>query len=140
MKNFLLSLSESLNNKTIRILCGFFIIVFCLILTNSLAVLLVSIICTLGIAIPFWLAIAYIVGTIISLTINLLVSSKRRELSLDEKSALEKYIREAKDQQLSRMEVKKKLIDVGWSEQLVVNIVNSVYGQESEPEQKLEKE
>lgn len=132
MKNFLLSLSEKLKIKKIRVLSGFALILFYLILTNSLSILLVSIICTAGIGTAFWLAIAYIIGAILSIIVNFLVGSKRQELALDEKQAVEKYVREAKNQQLSRDEVKRKLIETGWNDQLITKIIDSVYGQENQ--------
>lgn len=132
MKNFLLLLSEKLEIKKIRVLSGFVLILFCLILTNSLSMLYVSIICTAGIGTAFWLAIAYIIGTILSIIVNFLVGSKRRELALDEKQAVEKYVREAKERQLSRNEVRRKLIEAGWNDQLITKIINSIYGQENQ--------
>lgn len=128
MKKFLVSLSEKLRVKKVRILVGLVLILFYLICTNSLGLLLASVICTLGAGMVLWLAIAYIIGTALSMIVDFLAGSGRQELALDEERALEMYVRKVKDKQLLRSEVKMKLIDVGWNDQLITKIIDLVYG------------
>lgn len=131
MSNFLLPLSEKLKTKKIRLLSGFFIITSYFALTSNLAtffsILAASIICTGGIGGGLWLAIAYIIGTVLSLVVNLLAGSDRQELLPDEHRAVERYVSEAKNRKISKGEVKMNLKNVGWDDQLINKIVNSVY-------------
>lgn len=127
MSNFFLPLSEKLKIKKIRLLSGLFIIISFFALTNSWVLLFASIICTLGIAIPLWFTIAYVIGDVLSLVVNLLAGSKGEEFTQDEHGAVERYVSDAKNRKISKSEVKMKLKDVGWDDQLIDKIVNSVY-------------
>lgn len=132
MKNFLVLLSEKLRTKKVRVSTGFVLILCGLIVTNSLTLLLYSVVCTLGAGLVLWLAAAYIIGAALSMIIDLLTGSGRQELALDEEKALEVYVREAKDQQLPRLDVEGKLNSAGWNDELIAKVINSVYGQEKE--------
>ncbi|MDJ0705039.1 MAG: hypothetical protein QNJ46_17290 [Leptolyngbyaceae cyanobacterium MO_188.B28] len=108
-------------------------------LGDTISLLLISIICTVGIGLAFWLLIAWIIGWFILmlfLPYSRLSSSTEPDNSASEnkweggQTALRGYIQRSMAARATETQITSRLINEGWSETEIQQAYQSVRGQQ----------
>lgn len=76
-----------------------------------------SIICTLGVGLLFWLGLIFVLAFFIKLIFNELFAVTRKTKQLE--TSLANYIQDAKKAQMSKEEIITRLMENGWSSEVI---------------------
>ncbi len=106
--------------------CALFLSGFVVGFENVFALLVMSIICTAGIGAVPWIIVSYLIGTVLDLAMT---ARRRRikkgelEYNLEgestEMKAVSMYIFAAREQKMKDGEIRKNLLDNGWTEGMI---------------------
>lgn len=129
MKSLLDFLFSGASNIIIGGLLSFIFLVAMLGVEGAGQLILLSIICTVGVGLIFWLGISYAVGWTVMLMLKLMhvipnnggVNTPRIVVDSDpDVNSISNYIRDARKYGFNDPDIRTKLLDVGWNNEKIV--------------------